>query len=134
MLLKSVCAGTHIKEATLVVRKAGGTALEYFKLIMSDVTAGAAGNVERLACIYDRRRVTPSGLVGEIVQQGQPVVGHGGQDLVGLGPTSERSVARATTSPLESVMTTGTSYSWRSLVVGTGHSLVPVIVPRAFLT
>jgi endonuclease/exonuclease/phosphatase family metal-dependent hydrolase len=38
-----------------------------WELIVSDVTAGAAGNVERLACVYDRRRVTPSGLVGEIV-------------------------------------------------------------------
>jgi endonuclease/exonuclease/phosphatase family metal-dependent hydrolase len=38
-----------------------------WELIVSDVTAGAAGNVERLAFVYDRRRVTPSGLVGELV-------------------------------------------------------------------
>ncbi|MGC9522497.1 MAG: endonuclease/exonuclease/phosphatase family protein [Anaerolineae bacterium] len=36
-------------------------------LIVSDVTAGYAGNQERLAFVYDTRRVTPSGLVGEIV-------------------------------------------------------------------
>lgn len=36
-------------------------------LIISDVTAGDGGNSERLAFIYDRRRVQPSGLAGEIV-------------------------------------------------------------------
>ena len=36
-------------------------------LIVSDVSAGAKGNSERLAFIYDKRRVVPSGLAGEIV-------------------------------------------------------------------
>lgn len=36
-------------------------------LILSDVTAGSCGNEERLAFIYDMRRVSPSGLAGEIV-------------------------------------------------------------------
>ena len=36
-------------------------------LLVSDVSAGAKGNFERLAFIYDKRRVTPSGLAGEIV-------------------------------------------------------------------
>ncbi len=36
-------------------------------LIVSDVTAGDKGNNERLAFLYDKRRVTPSGLAGEIV-------------------------------------------------------------------
>jgi endonuclease/exonuclease/phosphatase family metal-dependent hydrolase len=36
-------------------------------LIISDVSAGSKGNNERLAYIYDKRRVTPSGLAGEIV-------------------------------------------------------------------
>ena len=36
-------------------------------LILSDVTAGSQGNAERLAFVYDRRRVQPSGLAGEIV-------------------------------------------------------------------
>jgi len=36
-------------------------------LILSDVTAGDPGNSERLAFLYDRRRVEPSGLAGEIV-------------------------------------------------------------------
>jgi endonuclease/exonuclease/phosphatase family metal-dependent hydrolase len=36
-------------------------------LIVSDVTAGPQGNTERLAFIYDKRRVIPSGLAGEIV-------------------------------------------------------------------
>jgi hypothetical protein len=36
-------------------------------LIVSDVSAGSKGNHERLAFIYDKRRVAPSGLAGEIV-------------------------------------------------------------------
>ncbi len=36
-------------------------------LVISDVTAGSKGNSERLAYIYDKRRVQPSGLAGEIV-------------------------------------------------------------------
>lgn len=36
-------------------------------LILSDVTAGPCGNTERLAFLYDKRRVSPSGLAGEIV-------------------------------------------------------------------
>lgn len=46
-------------------------------LIISDVTAGDGGNAERLGFIYDKRRVQPSGLAGEIVlapiQDGNPV-------------------------------------------------------------
>ncbi len=45
-------------------------------VLLSDVTAGTAGNVERLAFVYDKRRVQPSGLVGQIVlpptSAGQP--------------------------------------------------------------
>ncbi|GIK37673.1 MAG: deoxyribonuclease [Chloroflexota bacterium] len=36
-------------------------------LILSDVCAGPKGNSERLTFIYDKRRVQPSGLAGEIV-------------------------------------------------------------------
>ncbi len=36
-------------------------------MIISDVSAGAKGNVERLAFVYDKRRVQSSGLAGEIV-------------------------------------------------------------------
>jgi len=46
-------------------------------LIVSDVSAGPKGNAERLAFIYDKRRVEPSGLAGEIVLpptvEGDPV-------------------------------------------------------------
>lgn len=38
-----------------------------WSVMMSDVTAGDKGNTERAAYLYDRRRVTPSGLAGEIV-------------------------------------------------------------------
>ncbi len=36
-------------------------------LILSDVSGGPLGNSERLGYLYDRRRVTPSGLAGEVV-------------------------------------------------------------------
>jgi endonuclease/exonuclease/phosphatase family metal-dependent hydrolase len=40
---------------------------EPWEVITTDVTAGEAGNAERLAFIFDRRRVQPSGLAGELV-------------------------------------------------------------------
>jgi len=47
-------------------------------MIVTDVTEGDPGNSERLAFIFDRRRVIPSGLAGEIVLpaaiSGNPVV------------------------------------------------------------
>src|SRR5262245_61320085 len=55
------------------------------------------------------------------------------EDLEGLGPTSERRVARATSSPRTSRRLTPIEYSCFSFVVGTGQSQTPVIVPRAFL-
>ncbi len=39
----------------------------HWSVMMSDVTAGAKGNTERSAYLYDTRRVSPSGLAGEIV-------------------------------------------------------------------
>lgn len=36
-------------------------------VIMSDITAGDRGNDERLTYVYDKRRVQPTGLAGEIV-------------------------------------------------------------------
>jgi endonuclease/exonuclease/phosphatase family metal-dependent hydrolase len=36
-------------------------------LVISDVSGGSKGNSERLTYIYDKRRVQPSGLAGEIV-------------------------------------------------------------------
>ena len=34
---------------------------------MTDITLGAAGNSERMAFLFDRRRVEPSGLACELV-------------------------------------------------------------------
>jgi endonuclease/exonuclease/phosphatase family metal-dependent hydrolase len=46
-------------------------------VIVTDVTVGPQGNAERLAFVFDRRRIQPSGLAGEIVlppsPDGQPV-------------------------------------------------------------
>jgi hypothetical protein len=40
---------------------------DHWGVLMSDVSAGEKGDGERLTYLYDRRRVTPSGLAGEIV-------------------------------------------------------------------
>lgn len=46
-------------------------------MIVTDVNAGSPGNLERLGFVFDRRRVKPSGLAGEIVlpptQEGNPI-------------------------------------------------------------
>ena len=52
-LMMNCAKGTHIKEATLVVRKAGGTPLEYLKIkmteiLVSSVSTGGAGGEDRL--------------------------------------------------------------------------------------
>lgn len=41
-------------------------------VVLSDVSEGDPGNHERLAYLYDKRRVTPSGLAGEIVVPAMP--------------------------------------------------------------
>lgn len=63
-----IVAVQEVKRETSGIR----TLLETFlgpawAIIFSDVTSGSAGNTERLAYIYDTRRVQPSGLAGEIV-------------------------------------------------------------------
>jgi len=39
----------------------------HWAVMLTDVTVGSKGNAERLAYLYDTRRVTPSGLAGQIV-------------------------------------------------------------------
>lgn len=53
LLLQQCMKGAHIKEAMLVVRKAGGNPLEYIKIKMNDaiissVSVGGSGGEERL--------------------------------------------------------------------------------------
>lgn len=52
-LFQSMCKGTHIPEALLIVRKAGDTPLEYIKIKMVDVivssmSTGGSGGEDRL--------------------------------------------------------------------------------------
>ncbi len=52
-LMLAACKGTHIKQATLTVRKAGDTPLEYIKITMesvlvSSLTTGGSGGEDRL--------------------------------------------------------------------------------------
>lgn len=53
VLIKSVCDGTHHPEATLVVRKAGTTPVEYIvikmtEVIVTSVSMGGSGGEDRL--------------------------------------------------------------------------------------
>jgi type VI secretion system secreted protein Hcp len=53
LLLMNLATGKHITDATLVVRKAGGTPLEYLKIKMSEiivasVATGGSGGEDRL--------------------------------------------------------------------------------------
>lgn len=52
-LMKACCDGSHFANATLVVRKAGGTAVEYIKVKMEEVfitavSTGGSGGEDRL--------------------------------------------------------------------------------------
>ena len=52
-LMLKCCKGEHIKEATLTVRKAGGTPLEYYvikleKILISSVSTGGSGGEDSL--------------------------------------------------------------------------------------
>jgi endonuclease/exonuclease/phosphatase family metal-dependent hydrolase len=63
-----VVAIQEIKRDTTAVRSLVDDFLgPQWGLILTDVTVGASGNAERLGFVYDRRRVRPSGLAGEIV-------------------------------------------------------------------
>ena len=63
-----VIAVQEIKADTTALRMLVNDFLGHdWGLVISDVTAGQRGNTERLGFIYDRRRVQPSGLAGEIV-------------------------------------------------------------------
>jgi endonuclease/exonuclease/phosphatase family metal-dependent hydrolase len=62
-----VCALQEVKGELTALRTLLRVLGDDWTFIVSDVTAGAPGNNERLAFVYDRRRVHASGLVGEIV-------------------------------------------------------------------
>jgi endonuclease/exonuclease/phosphatase family metal-dependent hydrolase len=62
-----VCALQEVKSDLTALRTLLHVLGEDWTFIVSDVTAGAPGNSERLAFVYDRRRVHASGLVGEVV-------------------------------------------------------------------
>lgn len=53
ILFKTMCEGSHIKECTLIVRKAGGKPVEYIKLVLIDcivtsLSTGGSGGEDRL--------------------------------------------------------------------------------------
>ncbi|MCB0635407.1 MAG: endonuclease/exonuclease/phosphatase family protein [Lewinella sp.] len=54
---------------------------EYWSFILTDVTKGASGNGERMAFIFDTRRVRLSGLAGELVVPKEELGGIGSDAL-----------------------------------------------------
>ncbi len=62
-----VLALQEVRRNTTALRYLLATLGPDWKVLASDVTEGSGGNGERLAFVYDRTRVEPSGLVGEIV-------------------------------------------------------------------
>jgi type VI secretion system secreted protein Hcp len=83
-LFKACCKGEHINKAELVVRKAGGTALEYIKitmhnLIVTNVSTGGSHGEDRLTenvtlnfqkFKYEYKQQLPSGAAGASPQFG----------------------------------------------------------------
>ena len=55
--------GGHIGALNRLRRRLGGT----WQYVVSDVTEGSAGNQERMAFLFDRRKIRFSGVAGEIV-------------------------------------------------------------------
>lgn len=63
-----VLAIQEVKRSTGAIRRLVDDFLgPRWSLILSDVSGGSRGNNERLAFVYDSRRVQPTGLAGEIV-------------------------------------------------------------------
>ncbi len=55
--------GAHLSALDRLRRRLGGT----WTYVVSDVTEGSAGNKERMAFLFDRRKIRFSGVAGEIV-------------------------------------------------------------------
>ena len=55
--------GGHLGALNRLRRRLGGT----WQYVVSDVTEGSAGNQERMAFLFDRRKIRFSGVAGEIV-------------------------------------------------------------------
>ena len=66
-----VVAVQETQRSTTALRAVLGRLGSGWQVICSDVTEGPDGNGERLAYLYNGARVTPSGLVGEIVLPAQ---------------------------------------------------------------
>ena len=63
-----VVAVQEVKRDTTAIRALVDDFLgSEWSVILTDVAAGRSGNTERLGFVYDRRRVRPSGLAGEVV-------------------------------------------------------------------
>jgi len=82
LLLQRTFDGEHIDKATLVVRKAGGTPLEYIKIVMEDVmitsiSTGGSGGEDRLT-----ENVTLNFSKVELTYVPQKKDGSGGADKI----------------------------------------------------
>ena len=66
-----VVAVQETRRTTAALRALLGRLGPTWQVICSDVTEGPGGNGERLAYVYNSQRISPSGLVGEIVLPAQ---------------------------------------------------------------
>ena len=57
----------EVRKDLKALKKVNNILGSYWKYIVTDVTAGTAGNKERLAFLYDSRKINFGGLAGEIV-------------------------------------------------------------------
>jgi endonuclease/exonuclease/phosphatase family metal-dependent hydrolase len=62
-----VIAVQEVREELVGLRMVGRSLGQDWSFLVTDVVRGAAGNHERLAFLFDQRRVKPSGLAGELV-------------------------------------------------------------------
>lgn len=57
----------EVREDLYALERVQGLLGSWWKFVVTDVTAGSSGNGERMAFLYDSRKVTFGGLAGEIV-------------------------------------------------------------------
>lgn len=69
----------EIREDLKALRKVQRILGSNWKYVVSDVTQGTPGNRERLGFLYDSRKITFSGLAGELVIPPKVVTGAGGK-------------------------------------------------------
>ncbi|MDO8187311.1 endonuclease/exonuclease/phosphatase family protein [Conexibacter sp. JD483] len=97
----------EVREDLRALRRLMARLSDQWDYIVSDVTAGTAGNSERLAFLYDRRKVRFNGLAGELV----------------LPPVRVRGETVPVTQIARTPLMAGFQVGWTSFVLTTVHIL-----------